>query len=70
MVYFEQHSGSASFQTPPRSVEDLCEMCRLPLCYSSQIEKRIDLWQLSSVHLATKSKTNMVILFFFKTNQY
>ena len=60
---FEKHCYSAGFYAPESSVHNLCENCVLSYCYSSHIERRIDVWQLSVVHLATRSITHIVFYF-------
>ena len=38
--------------------------------YSSHIERRIDVWQLSVVHLATNYNTHCLLIFLFKISWY
>ena len=63
-MYFEKHCWAASFYAPQSSINSLWDHCVLSKCHSSQVERRIELWQLPVVHLVTKSKTNIVFQFF------
>ena len=46
------------FSAPRSSVRNFCENCVFSYCYSSHIERGIDVWQHSVVHLATNYNTH------------
>ena len=66
-MYFEKHCWLATLSAPQTSDLNYCENCVLSYCYSSYIERRIDGWQVSVVHLGTKSgQTHSLFILLYK----
>ena len=63
VVYFEKHWSHSKVYAPQSSVHSVCEKYVLKQHYCSQIERRLEIWQLSVVHLANKLITGIIVYF-------